>query len=529
MLAACLAAAALALLCRWWLGDNGSGTVFLPRPDALEYAAAAQGIAQDGRYLLQIGPLRIPPRYAPGWPMALAPALRLGIAPTALWRLTGLCGAGLAVLLGLASGRLTSRTASPQRAAAPWLAAALAGILWACAPVAVASGSTLLSDKPVTLSAWITLSAVAVLLFEPAADARRTHCAAALGGVGFAATAAMRPITAALLAPSLALLCGSAFCVRGRRATLRDLAFFAAGALPVVGAVSALLVRSGLSPWKWTRYDLWVPVRYGELGHAFAARFAFSGSPDFSAAADGGRMPHLEVAARVLLGLPGLRPDQSAGLLWPVLGLVGLATLTWKFLRRRDAAVAATAAALLLWILVQAIVMGFYFYPAGRFYLPGLAAEATGAGWLAAQAMSAIARRARWAVVAIAALLPAAALQRAVDRGQAKYEPLPDIRERAAAWLARSDAERSGRVFKFDPLLAQALGLFGLDRTGNVHDWGRLPSTAQTGRLCQLGLLPAELCSDIEPNDPYAQSDRQPRMFQGPPPGAGQPAIEPRR
>jgi hypothetical protein len=63
-----LVVASVALVVRW-REPAPSRTAFHPRPDALEYAASAQAIAQAGEYYLQVGPLRVPPRYPPGWPM----------------------------------------------------------------------------------------------------------------------------------------------------------------------------------------------------------------------------------------------------------------------------------------------------------------------------------------------------------------------------------------------------------------------------------------------------------------------------
>src|ERR1700694_5879364 len=104
----CLAAAAvvvrvapLALAARWRWAETPDGRQLRPRPDALEYAAAAQAIATEGRYYLQVGLYRVRPRYPPGWPMVLAVAVRLGIAGDQLWRVAGVFGAGLASVLAL--------------------------------------------------------------------------------------------------------------------------------------------------------------------------------------------------------------------------------------------------------------------------------------------------------------------------------------------------------------------------------------------------------------------------------------------
>ncbi|HXO42754.1 MAG TPA: hypothetical protein VN999_14985, partial [Thermoanaerobaculia bacterium] len=134
-----LVVAPLALAARWRWAATADGPQLRPRPDALEYAAAAQAIAAEGRYYLQVGPYRVRPRYPPGWPLVLAAALRLGVAGDRLWRVTGVFGAGLASLLALVAASAVWRRAGRQgvRAAAGALAAGVvAGVAWALAPAA---------------------------------------------------------------------------------------------------------------------------------------------------------------------------------------------------------------------------------------------------------------------------------------------------------------------------------------------------------------------------------------------------------
>src|SRR5260370_16956850 len=80
-----LLVAPLALAARWRWAAAADGRQLRPRPDALEYAAAAQAIAAEGRYYLQVGPYRVRPRYPPGWPLVLAGAVRLGLPGDRLW------------------------------------------------------------------------------------------------------------------------------------------------------------------------------------------------------------------------------------------------------------------------------------------------------------------------------------------------------------------------------------------------------------------------------------------------------------
>jgi hypothetical protein len=153
-----LVVAPLALAARWRWAATGDGPQLRPRPDALEYAAAAQAIAAEGRYYLQVGPYRVRPRYPPGWPMVLAGAVRLGVAGDRLWRVTGVFGAGLASLLALLAASAVWRRAGRQgsRAAAGALAAGLVvGVGWALAPAAVAVGRAALGDEPAAFVAGL--------------------------------------------------------------------------------------------------------------------------------------------------------------------------------------------------------------------------------------------------------------------------------------------------------------------------------------------------------------------------------------
>src|ERR1700760_4693577 len=90
----------LALAVRWGGDAELKGSRFHPWPDTVEYAAEAQSLARSGQVSLQIGPYRVRPRFPPGWPLLLAPAVRLGMEGQNLWRITGVFGALLAWLVG---------------------------------------------------------------------------------------------------------------------------------------------------------------------------------------------------------------------------------------------------------------------------------------------------------------------------------------------------------------------------------------------------------------------------------------------
>ncbi|HEY4564737.1 MAG TPA: hypothetical protein VIJ36_17260, partial [Thermoanaerobaculia bacterium] len=103
----------LALAARWGGNAELKGVRFSPWPDTVEYAAEAQSLARSGQVYLQIGPYRVRPRFPPGWPLLLAPAVRLGVAGQELWRITGVLGAVLAWLLGITTAYATAKL-SPQ-------------------------------------------------------------------------------------------------------------------------------------------------------------------------------------------------------------------------------------------------------------------------------------------------------------------------------------------------------------------------------------------------------------------------------
>jgi hypothetical protein len=233
--------AGLALAARWHWAAVPDGRQLRPRPDALEYAAAAQAIAAEGRYLLQVGPYRVRPRYPPGWPLLLAGAVRLGVPGEELWRVGGLFGAGLACLLALAAAGAVwrLRAAEGRRAAAGALAAgALAGMGWALAPLAVAVGRVALADEPAAFVAALMGVATYAGFMRPA------PAAAALGGLAFGLLAAMRPASAALFAPAVLI-----FALYGWRARGVPGKPGAGGvaARPAVGGSGAANGKSGLT------------------------------------------------------------------------------------------------------------------------------------------------------------------------------------------------------------------------------------------------------------------------------------------
>ena len=521
-----LTVASLALWARWGWASPQEGPRFFPRPDALEYAASAQAIAQTGEIFLQIGPYRVRPRYPPGWPMLLAVAVRLGVAGDQLWRVAGLFGAALAGLLALLAGR-AAQALAPGAAWSAAVAAALAGCGWALAPLAVAQGQTVMSDEPATFAAvaCLALSAAAWLgrpraaapsrdegdpdvrdpdvgdpgVGDPdveagtaAKSARRGLALAAAGGFACGLAASLRPVVAALLAVPLALLLAGGMRRAGWRNLLPRLALWGGGAALFPALTIALLVRSGIPAFEWSGYRFWVPQRYASLADTFQLRYALHGNQAMPLGSDGRAIPHLGIAALVLGGVPNLPPHQVLGLYWPLAGWLA-APLLLRACRRRGGAAARIApwlaAALLAWTLGHVAVFSLYFFPAPRFYLGPAAlcltlfAVACGAALAAPRAR--VRRLAAAAALAAAALfaIAAADFRREPAAGGEDDDPRPAV----ARWLSQRDAQRAKRVMPFDPVHAQALGLLSPRALHDVESWGRLPPTVHVRRLREMG------------------------------------------
>jgi hypothetical protein len=511
-----------ALGARWGRGpDAAAAQRFLPRPDALEYAASAQAIAQSFRFYLAVGPLEIRPRYAPGWPLLLAAAIRVGVPGEELWRVSGLCGACLAGCTGLAAAQLVlllaaARGAPPHRTLAAALAAGfLAGAAWAVAPVAVAAGSTALSDEPAALFGALALLLSGVAAWAPASP--RGYAAACGGGLFFGLVASMRPTSGLLLLPAVIVLGAGAHALRGRgreirtdrrprpdrRRLSRTAILWAGAALAVPLLIMGLLVRSGLSPWHWTAYDLWTPRWFAHLDSTFNLRYALRGNTDFERGPNGTPIPNLLYYGKILLGIPGLDERAYLGLVWPAVAWTAGLALAWRAYRQPPgrratprtsfAAVAAIAAlAALATVACNLALYSLYFFPSGRFILlplvlpPVILAALLGAGVAAP--------RRPWqqwlAILGALAWLGSLGVSLASYRSTPASAPgAEDVRLRFTEWQRLPAAVRARTVLPFDPLEAQALGLLPPAVTRRIDAWGTLPETAQVRRLRALGLL----------------------------------------
>jgi hypothetical protein len=429
--------AGVALAARWRWAAVPDGRQLRPRPDALEYAAAAQAIAAEGRYLLQVGPYRVRPRYPPGWPMVLAGAVRLGVPGEELWRVSGLFGAGLACLLALAAAGAVRRLGAaregegPAAAAGALAAGALAGMGWALAPLAAAVGRVALADEAAAFVAALSTIATCLACIGPApgrsepkepepgaseagdrfmaapgsrsaagsggrlaAEVSPGRLAAALGGLAFGLLAGIRPASAALFAPAVLVFAVYAWRARGvpgmggraagprrgrRRELWRRAALWAAGAAVAPLLIVILLWRSGLAPWHWSGYAFWAPRWYADAGATFNIRYALRGNDDFARGGNDRPIPNLRFYAQVLLGLPGLEPASYLGLYWPAAGLLAGWLALWRRRRRHPSAAAALLASAAL-LGTHLVFYSLYFFPAPRFLLAPLALPLLGAG-----------------------------------------------------------------------------------------------------------------------------------------------------
>lgn len=507
----------VALAARWYGPAEPRGPRFEPRPDALEYAASAQALAQSGKMYLQVGPHQVRPRYPPGWPLLLAGAVRLGVPAEQLWRVTGLFGAALAGLLAL----LAAEAARALKATswASFVAGLLAGWGWALAPVGILMGQTLLSDEP---AAFVSAAGLALagfgLLRTGESGERGSLALAAAGGLAFGLAASMRTVAGALMAPPIAIFFLGALRERGLRPTLQRAAAFALGAVIFPAITCLVLVRSGLPAWEWSGYRFWVPKRFGPGGDAFSLRYAFAPESPFRIGPGRRPLPHLEVAARVLLGIPGLRIHHYPGLFWPALGWLAAIPL-WREARRREGSIANLApwiaAALLLWTLAHVALFSSYFYPAGRFYAGpqalclALLATACGVG------LSRSGLRLRLAAGLAVALLAAMAVQ---GFAEVRRDRLPrlkrtewNVRGKVARWREQSDEVRARRAIPFDPVHAQALGLLPPEVAGSIRSWGRLPSTPHVRRLRTAGVVRPDEIVRPKPAAPDARARIRPR------------------
>jgi 4-amino-4-deoxy-L-arabinose transferase-like glycosyltransferase len=369
------------------------------------------------------------------------------------------------------------------------LAGLLAGGLWAVAPVAVDLGQTLMSDEPTALVCLLSLLLAGLAFLRPNPDA---WALALAGGLAFGLVAAMRSVAALLVLLPLAGFLLASLRRSGLRATLPRALAWALGAAVVAGLVVLIQLRSGWPAWQWSGYAFWMPGRFAHWTSPFELHTVFSPDEVFPREVAGRPVSHLDLAGRVLLGIPGLPAYHDLGFYWPLAGWLAAFPL-YRLARRRGGEAAAAAAclapALLLWTLAHVAVFSLYFFPSSRFYLaplalsPVLLAIACGVGLsrsrgLASAAALCVVLLAAWGLVAL------------------RREPPPEIdSERTLVlfdrWLGWSDEERARQRMPFDPVHAQALGLLTPEVASSIHVWGELADTIHARRLKANGFLAA--------------------------------------
>jgi len=471
LLVAALLPAVLAF--RWGPSAGNWGEQLMPWPDAGEYAAGAQSLAETGRYFLRIGPWEVQPRYPPGFSMLIAPALVLGLPGDQLWRVAAFFEWGLVALLLLGTRTCVLRLAPDARVAAG-LAGAGAAATWLAAPMISTHGSSLMSDQPTLLIA--TLGGLAA---HRAHTSRRAVCGWCLvAGLAMGLTTAMRLAEGILLAGSiLVLLCSRRASPTPRLARASCVLLLGAG----LGAVSLftcwILDRSGFPPTRWSTYALWEPENFYSLDRVFSHEHAFEGTiPLVDASQTRRRVPNAQVVTQVLLGVPGLLLWEYVGYFWPAVGLIAAVWLA-RALMSRSPPLAAFVRAAGAWSLAHVALALVFIWPTPRILLSALLLQ-TLALWTAIGVAWSRRRLAKALAGTLAVTMIIASLW-LIDRrlgSSWRHEDLnAATRNAVAAWLEASQDGEPAPV-PFDSVRAQALGLLSGRDIGTLR-WGDLRET----------------------------------------------------
>ncbi|MEA2637912.1 MAG: hypothetical protein QOE18_969 [Chloroflexota bacterium] len=309
-----------------------------PAPDSIEYATAARSLATGHGYYASSSAAhawRQPPRYPPGYPMALAPFAAVGSYPRDVQR-----GAKFWAMVYVLIAVIAAWTLGGPLAA--MLAAAFIGV----SPFARDAGGLVLSDA---FTAGLTVLMLPLLRFINRPGARLAGAASGFallarvtGGVNLIGTLAAMP-----------------------RRHLKSVLLFALPSLILLGALQWVLFGNPLE----TGYSYW-----GVAKHNFSLSYLTGGSttregpfifPDLL----NGRLLNWVCPCQVggsQASMPNLTfyPTLLAGLFWvfspplvPILGLV----YAWR--HRRSAIGRYTLIVLLLSLIVFAV----YFYQGTRF------------------------------------------------------------------------------------------------------------------------------------------------------------------
>ncbi|RLE28080.1 MAG: hypothetical protein DRJ65_00815 [Acidobacteria bacterium] len=481
----------------FWLND-GRGAEFRPMPDCMEYAASAQGLADSGKFFLQIGSYEVRPRYSPGWPMVLAIFLLLGIEGTRLWWISVGVGALTAVVLALLTRELVRRQVAPGQKVARrvWLAGDFSGLLvglaWCLAPLTIDQGQTLMTDEVATLG-----SILALLCLERGASSGRGGWRWwLLAGFGLGVVASIRSVSGVfLLLPALVALF-VLFRRYGMGAATRYAIVLGIGGTIAVILVTVVLVRSGFAPWLGGSYSFWVPEWYERWTDTFNLRYAIQGNAHFSPrrVLSGKNVGHFFFYLAVLSGIPGFAIRHYTGLLWPAVGGIFGLTLWWRSGGAEQAFVRLAGIALALWLGAHIALYSVYFTAHGRFLLGPMALLLILTGLCIGTFFS----RSGWRPITIASGLTLGMLATTAWMVQdISRHPRPvaksneAVRAAHSIWIGLDDAKRSRRRIGFDTVRAQAIGLMTREDLKEIQGFGRLEKTLHVQQLRLAGRIDA--------------------------------------
>lgn len=478
-------ALALGLWLRWEAFYLNFGSVFIPRPDSVEYVAGAQSIVQHGRFFLQIGPYEVRSRYPPGLSMLLAAPLAAGVPAEELWRFKAVAGPLIAWLLGWWVALVLRRWGLSEGLASLLGAAAIAH--WLFLPLNLAQANMVMADEPALLLGLVMFGILAPTWSQAAASQIPR-----LGLAGFVAGLlwVTRGTTLVLMAPLFLPWVWQSWRQFGIADGLRRVAYGLGGALPWLVAASWLLWRSGFPPFQMTAYGFWVPESFTHFSETFHWQWALRGNP-LGPLPGGTVAPHLLIGTKLLGGWPSFLVWEGYGWIWPGCGgLAGIALLALE--GRADWATRRWLIGGAALVVAHWVFYGFYAYPGGRFYLPAMAlllvAFWLGVGWLVQRG-----GLGRWAGTALGCGLALGGCWAPITAGMPHFADWPDshaqTRQYLQDWLDLPEEVRERRLLAADTVVAQALGLLPPTALGHFRLGGPLAATPHVRRLVDFGHL----------------------------------------
>ncbi len=454
---------------RWGPASGNWGEQLTPLPDAVEYVAGAQSLAETGRYFLQLGPWQVQPRYPPGLSLLIAPAVRLGIGGDQLWRVAALFEWGVVVILALGARALVLRLVPGARWTA-LLAGLGAAATWLLSPLLSTQGSFVVSDQPTLLVVLLGGLAAAY-----GVTAKRGGAAWALAGFATGLAATMRAVEGPFLVIALLPLALETLRRSTARRTLRLAALYCLGAVLPLLLAAGVIHRSGFPATRWSTYSYWESGTFYSLDHTFSLHNAVEGGvPILDGEGVRRRIPHAVFVAQVLAGWPGLFVFDYLGYFWPALAL---ASALWLASRLRATTPGAGPYLLsaALWTLLHVVLAAIFVWPVSRLLLAAFALS-TVAYWTAIGVAWTGGRGPRALSTAAATLALAGGLWLTVDRVRVSppYEEVNRATRQAfATWIAKQPDIARERV-PFDSVRAQALGLLNRENLARIRSWGPL-------------------------------------------------------